>query len=258
MAPDMNWFQSSECRERRRELYRLATQFHRQSHGFGLSALYDENVEDLFERGFFKMPNGKPSMFTRIPISNYYIRRVCYYKHTFDDGYQCWFVRPFAVKLLQKRSAAILSNFAISLRERAKNSGVDITLNLDDVADYMMNWRGRAYADELPDRTYLGMIKPLYYMYASIADYNHFNHRFLSMVYLGCKDAYKRVTSRVFPLQAVIDDIVCNQEFSPRFSGYDDFISRIDKYFEAFSDNRQAEYDNRQRLKTLYKSLQLC
>lgn len=252
LAPDMDWLNTDACRQKKRELYRVATQFHRQSIGFGASALADEPVRELFERGFFKMPNGNPSMFTRIPISNYYLRKVCYYKHTLDDGYQLWLVRPFAKELLELRSASLRRNLSHHLRQVSFNAGLN-GVDFDSLSDYLLDWRGRLLADDMPEKSPLGVLRSNIYMYGSIADKNHFNMRFLSLDYLGYKDHYRPVSGRVFPVASVLDSELCNQASLPAFNGYDDFLAKIDAYNKPIDINKQAQFEHLQHLNDVWK-----
>ena len=251
IAPNIDWLSSDTAKMLRRKLYRVATQFHRQSIGFGSSILADIDLDELFDCGFFKMPNGKPNMFNRVPISNYYLRKVCYYKHTFPDGYQCWFVRPFAKRYLEKRSCSLQRNLSNYYRGLAMD--FDMQFDSDDLADYMLNYKGRLVNDDLPDKSYLSVMRPNWYVYASIADKNHFNHRFISSEYLGCKDNYRPVSCRVYPLRDVFDNLLFNQASMPRFHGYDDILSNISKRLVASNQNKQALYKHLQRIHQVAK-----
>lgn len=253
LAPDVDWVKSDKAKVLRRKLYRIATQFHRQSLGFGSSALYDDQPEDLFARGYFKMPNGKPSMFNKIPISSYYLRKICYYKFTHPDGYQEWFVRPFARDLLVLRDKAISKSLSDSYRAYSFQFGLP-SLDFDALADYVLHWRGRLNKADLPLKSPLRVLRPIWFVYASSADKNHFNHRFITDKYCGWNGHYKPVTGSCWKFKDIDSELV-SQSVDSRFDGFDDWLSQLDRHLSSIRDCEQSKFERLQQIHDVAKRI---
>ena len=249
---DVDWLVTDEARRLRSRMLRLVDVFHNQSCHFGLSALDDVDELSLFHSGFFKLPNGKPTMFDRIPISSYYLRRICYDKVTLDDGYQCWSVKPDKKFLLDLRRSSIRSNLVKSYVADCLKFNLHLTRHeIDGLVDYSLNYKGRFIADgfdvlQLGDR----IDKAKFFVYASLADKNHFGVRFVSNKYLGCKDAYLPLDGAVvFPLCEFVEQCTFNENSVPVFAGLDGKLSTVDAAVMSVSDAKQYQYDHLQSLR---------
>jgi len=267
----LDYYQSDAAKQVRRRLNRIVNQFHRQSHGFGLSAIDNVDLDELFKRGFFLLPNGKPTMYTRVPISNYYLRKLCYNKVDID-GMQLWLPREDRLCYLAMRDKSITDSYADSLRCRVLSTKINLdnfnnlstiinhyqllSTNSDNIyyniADYYLHWRGRMLAD---DYGLLSDVRnPRLFVYASNADKNHFGFRFVSNRYLGYKDNYRSIDvgTVIWKLDEFVDENSVNQLSLPCFNGYDDLINELENAELPSNVNKQLQYEHLQHLKDVY------
>lgn len=255
---DLDWLDTDDARRLKRSLIRLVDSFHNQSCHFGLSALDGVDERALFEAGFFKMPNGKPSMFNRVPISNYFLRKLCYDKVTFDDGYECWSVKPDKKYLLDIRRAAMIRNAVHQAQADITTHGLQLDKSeVSDLIDYRYNYQGRYIADGLDvleagdrfDRARL-------FVYASVADKNHFGSRFVTNRYLGWKDNYLSPDGAImFPLREFVEQNSFNECSAPMFNGYDGKLSQIDAAVATRADDVQSQFDHLQHLHEVFAKM---
>lgn len=256
---DLDWLDSDECKELRRKMLRVVGMFHNQSKHFGLSALNDISVDELFKCGFFKMPNGKPTMFNRVPISNYYLRKLCYDKVVLADGYECWTVKPDKKYLLALRRDSIRRNLFSDLLSTRLTHHVDVSSDLiSSLVDYQLDYKGRFIADgldllEIGDRFERSKL----FVYASVADKNHFGMRFVSNRYLGYKDNYLSADGAIcFPLRDFVEQTTFNENSVPFFLGYDGKLGLFSDAMLSVSDDKQYQFEHlqslRDRLSALY------
>ena len=249
---DLDWLDTDDARRLKRSLIRLVDSFHNQSQFFGLNALDDIDERDLFEAGYFKMPNGKPSMYNKVPISQYYLRKLCYDKVILDDGYECWSVKPDKMYLLDIRKAAMMRNGVNQAVADLMTYNVDVSRDdIPELVDYRYNFQGRFIADDL-DFMEIGdrRDKARLFVYASVADKNHFGMRFVSNRYLGYKDNYAPIDGAVvFPLSDFVEQCSFNESTVPRFHGFDGKLDKMDKAVAATADIHQEQFDHLQSLK---------
>lgn len=259
---DIDKLRSDEYKRLKVRMLRLVDVFHRQSRYFGLSALDGIDERSLFEAGFFKLPNGKPTMYTRIPISNYFLRKIVYAKVTLDDGYQSWSVRPDKRYLLDIRRASMCLNRVNSIKSDVLTYGLKSVFDelerpilLNDIVDYEFNYKGRFLADSyevmsLPDR----VTRARWFVYSSVADKNHFGMRFVTDRYLGYKDHYKSADGAVLlPLCDFVEAFSINENSVPGFRDYDRKLSILRDAVLELSDDRQRQYDHLQHLRRVLK-----
>lgn len=247
--------ESDEAKQIRRRLDRIVGQFHRQSQFFGYSAIRDVDLDKLFDLGFFLLPNGKPSMFTHVPISKYYLRHLLYEKRKTKDGYESWYVRPDRLHYWNMRNDSIKRSYADSLSLRfadakMQRDGVDF----NKLSDYLLNWRGHLVADDIVPKLFDSVCKANLFVYASPADKNHFGFRFICDRYLGYRDNYKPFDGVRFVscYGDFVEQMSCNQLSLPFFNGYDDLINDLENAELKSNANKQLQYEHLQHLKDVY------
>lgn len=243
---------SPRMKEIRRKLARMVNQFHRQSIGFGASALDGVDEYELFHRGFFLMPNGQSSAMSRVPISNYFLRKIAYTVDVLPDGYKTWSVRSDKKQLIELRKIAIQRNLSNSMRSLAV--GHDYDYDYDALSDYVINKQGRllgVFNDvlTLQERYKYASL----YVYRSIADYNHYNMRFVSDKYYGYKDNYHPVDGHIVSAKQFYDDNAYQD------SHYEQQLSMLyhHKHSDDYIQSRQSVYDVKQRISNVVKQFSL-
>lgn len=249
-----DWFKLDSSKDLRRRLKFLSNQFHLQSTNFGASALNCDFYE-LYKRGYFLMPNGKGSMYNKIPISQYYHRKICYDKITLDDGLQLWSLKEDKVDLIKLRQDSLFRNTSNRFREDLFHLG--ISFDSDKLADYYLNFRGRVAAP-FDEDLLLGdkLSNVTHYCYSSSSDKRHFGKRFVTNKYLGWKESYIKVDDADFYSLSDFINIYMLRDDS-RFLGFEDIIDKIDNFRFSKSFNMQDVFDYKQYLQEKYKILSL-
>lgn len=249
---DIDVLNSIEFKDYRRHLKHIVSQFHRQSIGFGVSALDNIDEIDLFECGYFKMPNGKPTMFSRIPISTYFYRKICCELVTLPDGFKSWSVRSDKIHLVEIRNRNIRRNLVNNLHVTFVNNHINDLVDCNDLADYMLDYRGRSRASMCVDYTFAQRVRSAdMFVYASSADFNHFGSRFVSSEYLGYNGSYVAPYGHFVSLADYYNHNTYYNDV------YENLLSRIESSSLVRNDSIQRAHDLRQHLNHVYKSLSL-
>lgn len=247
---DKSLIDSDEGRRFIRDLRRRVCQFHRQSHGFGLSAIQNIDIDKLFDLGYFLLPNGEPSMFTKIPITTYYLRKLCYEKVTLDDGYSLWSVRPDRRYLLEKRRDALNRRFKEQLSLRFKNACLSPVNSIDEVGDYMLNRRFRfrsCFNEILTIGERLDMAD--IFMYSSSSDKSFFGRRVWSDRYVGYCRHYFGLSDAVLN---TLDCLVSQVQYD---SSFENDISLLESVEMKINSDVQKRYEIVERATDVARSV---
>lgn len=252
---DLDFLRTDAGRKLKQKLVRLVDSFHNQSQFFGLSALDGVDERELFECGYFKMPNGKPNMFNKVPISSYFLRKIAYDKVILHDDYECWTVRLDKKYLIDLRKARMKRNAVNQLKADVINHNIEVLRDASDelltrLVEYRYDYQGRQFGanDELLEiGTRFNRAK--WFVYASSADKAHFGVRFVSDRYLGYKDNYNSPAgATIIPLKKFVEANVISEKSAKRFTGFDGKLSLIDDAVAMTADDRQLQYDHLQHL----------
>ena len=251
---NIDLLRSVEFKRLRQSLRRMVCPFHRQSLGFGISAIYDESAFDIINRGCFLMPNGNPSLYNKIPISNYYLRKLCYEVLQLDDGYKAWSIRPDCLELIKLRDRKIRERAYDSLRNRFDTVGYHPDCDLVKLTEYLFDYCGRHVAPSFEYRTLLDkQYHANLYCYGSSADMAYFGQRFVNSEYLGYNRHYfsyfgDRVSQKVY-----FDMFSYNQFSRDDWNGFDDILQRLQDLEMARTVSCQSAYDTRMRVNQIAK-----
>lgn len=185
---DEGWLDSYDGRKYRNDLLRLVGQFHRQSKGFGLSAL--KGI--AFGVPIVTMPD-LDKVVASIPLPMYYKRKL--YQYQVDiDGQKFWTWNDDGVRFLQKRESETIDLLAKRLMSIVATYKVPTTIlgnnTLHDVANYMVTERGFFTRSKEIASLATKLDSPLLFNYVTHCDDVQFGKKFLSYDYYGVKDAY--------------------------------------------------------------------
>lgn len=184
---DSSWIDSYDGRKYRRDLLRYVGQFHRQSRGFGISALSECEGVDMVT-----MPD-LDKVVCRIPLPMYYKRKL-YQEQITIDGQRFWSYTEKGIEWLKKRESVTIHLLANRLQGLVSTYHVDTSMlrgyNLHDVARYMVTGRGfftlsdsiASLSDKLQGQ--------LMFNYVTQVDYEQFGLQFISNDYYGVKNNY--------------------------------------------------------------------
>lgn len=242
-------FLSSECGKRvSRRVCAHLNQFHRQSLGFGLSALRDMDIDEIMRTNIMKMPDYRNSVL-RIPLSTYYKRKL-FYQLVEVDGVKCWQPTELGLQYLDIRKTDLRSILFERFKVAAKNNNVVIDDDtIKRLVFYILERRGRIKSDldSLPiieDR----LKEDLIYKYVTSCDKENFGQRFVTSQYLGNKLNYDN--------ESLYYSISLN-DFITQYVYFDDDLESILFKLEKkkTAENIQSAYDRKQELSKLYKEL---
>lgn len=244
---------NASYRDYRNKLKRVVNQFVLSSHGFGSYAIKNIDIEQLFRRGFFVMPALRSAnMITRIPISYYFVRKLCYELITLDDGSKMWSIREDSKNIMDLRRDKILQSAFNDFYLRFKAANISVK-DLGGFIDYFYNRRGRWWVSnsKIQAKTLPEKLDSVHlYGYLSRSDVSNFGVRFVTSKYLGsCQSGYKSADN-VSPL--LLSD--CYSFLYPDNPKYEAIIQSLKDKETLLNIKRQNKFDVVQRLQSLYLS----
>lgn len=247
---DPLYFKTEAGRLLKRRLFNLARQHHRQSCGFGSSAIRDVDFTELYKRGHFVL-RGADGQFVRFPISQYFHRKICYDKVWLDGSY-CWSLKVSALPLVELRKQHVRKYLTDFYRVHLSQI-VPLFHSVDDLVTYVTDYKGRQKGvfDESP---FLG---------DRMANSNRFVYRFSSSdvvvdKYLGNSSGPYRVVDGV-TIQSFKDYCVENaidDSFACWMRGFDKVLADLSSYLSSL-DHSQDVFDSKQLIRNKYKQLKL-
>lgn len=182
------WFKrnNADLTPRKVRIRRLRSrigQFHRQSLGFGLSAIKHIDVDDVVARGYLVyQPYG--SLPLKVPLSTYFKRKLlqeCIYIGTKP----VWQLNDDGKRLADAQRLRNTIAVAKQIGEDVLNAKWCWTQDMiNELADYVVNLRGRSKHGTLAAAS-LTDKDDLVYAYTSTKDKSHFGSRFVCSEYLG-------------------------------------------------------------------------
>lgn len=224
---------------------RQLCQFHRQSRGFGLSAITDININELVERGYFIMPD-KDKVTVKVPISNYFKRKLfqCQVK---IDGNRYWQLTDVGLHYRDLLNTSVLQSLTSDFQSVVDT--FNLPYNAPLLADYVVNKRGYVnVCDSLPPPLSLYVDDVSLFSYSTRCDYDHFHGmKFVSTSYLGVCNRYNsdHVPLDAMPVKKFIADYVYMDELAEKQ------LKDLYSYKYKLNHGKQELFDTKQRLASL-------
>ena len=202
-----NWLRSAEGRKFVNKLNRLFGQFHLQSLGFGLGALSNVDLLELFDTGSLFIPDNK-TVVMRVSLPTYYKRKL-FYQQVVVDGVKYWCPTDFGKQYLKYRQTKLFEHVKMQYQDIIRHH----CLNFDssNIAHYVCFKRGRLkglLSEDVWIDDKLDKLPNLLYNYVTPADYRHFKLYFVSNVYHGGLKNYSDSAVSCIPLSKFIEDNV--------------------------------------------------
>lgn len=241
---DDNWLESVNAARVRQLLKRRCNQFHRQSTQFGATALRDIDLNKLFKDGCLYMPDSQ-SVVMPIGLPTYYKRKLFY--HTIKvDGNIMWHPTELGYQYLKFREKANFDNLVD--RFSAVDAQFQLHFDSKNLADYVLNIRGRIKSDNPPSTIEERLQNIDFYNYVTQSDREHLGQVGLIRDFIGNSTiGYTR--------QSLGGHFKCTY-FSSHFCFVDqEKEKQLDKIYQlvAYVDkSKQDAYELRQHLTNLY------
>lgn len=222
---------SKEYKKVLSDVRKYSCQFHRQSEGFGLSALSDprNSLDNIVRSGCLKMTS-RNGVIKSIPLPNYFARKLFYDLTRAVDGSLHWILNENGIDYrlqrletsldyLSSRFQDIYSNLAVYRPKTANFDSVHIDNLLAgrswrDFAIYLLCYRGRVLPSK-KDLNYRSFYKTsllpfwdnVYYNYSTSKNVKKYGNKFLSL--LDVERIYTFLPSRVIsPNRATISEVI--------------------------------------------------
>lgn len=243
------WLDSPHAKRVRMKYARLVSQFHRQSIGYGLSYLRDVDIMDFESINNVFMPDSK-KVHLSIPLPNYFKRKL-FYRVVKIDGNDTWIPTNIGMAYLHFRNKQLLPD--LTNRFVAACHQLGVCYNSKKLADYVLNYRGRIHAAELPIDPLDKFSNPSLFNYSTLSDREHLEKLGLSRLFAGNNTLGYRY-SKLFRRIPFKDFIKGNVILIPEYE------RQLDELYGAFcrvNDKRQEAFELRQHLVNLYHHLGL-
>lgn len=243
------WLDSPHAKRVRQRYARLVGQFHRQSKNYGASFMQNVDITDFSNLLEITMPDSN-KVSLKIPLPQYYKRKF-FYDVVNIDGNDTWIPNKLGQEFLKFCDKRLLDN--LSRRFHASNAQAKVSFDNDKLADYVLNYRGRIRAVELPSNPLDKYNYPTFYNYSTLSDREHLENLGISVHYVGnntigyrSNKLYQRIKFKDFIARYVIID-----------DDYEKQLEIYSKSYQTISDKRQDGYELRQHLTNLYHHLGL-
>ena len=175
------WIDSPHAKRVRQKYSRLVCQFHRQSKEYGASYMRDVDITDFSSINELSMPDSN-KVHLKIPLPQYYKRKF-YYKVENIDGNDVWMPTDLGMLYLQSRNKLLLSD--LENRFRAANVQAGTNFDYKKLAEYVMLFRGRIRAVELPKSPLDKYETVSLFNYSTFSDREHLDNLGLTSRYAG-------------------------------------------------------------------------
>lgn len=230
-------------------IHRVLDMFHRQSVGFGLSAIDNIDIDRLVETNSLCVRDCE-QVVMRISLPTYYKRKLFQEKTEFK-GMQCWQLNALGVEFQSRRHDVIKKR----IKERLDVDCLNYDLqNVDTqrLTDYMLDERGctsAPFSEPLTVDEKKQYEPYLFYSYSTPSDVQRFKQRMVTeswhgSVQTGYDDHLVGVPFNDFVALHVMFDSDC-----------ENWIRQLELSSFACNLGRDNAYSKRQHLTELYKSL---
>lgn len=205
----------------RRRIIRCIGQHHRQSLGFGLSALRDVDMIDLMRTGTLKyQPYGELPLNVQLPA--YYKRHLCQ-RQIVVDGKRVWTYTDDGIKLANRLNELALSRTIDELNSLSLTGGYHWhQSDIVELSDYVVNKRGRLmHGDTSIVSLDTRLQSDVVYKYSSDLDASVYGSRFVSPDNLGNDVLGYQLPQNVVSLKDYIrDHVFKDSRLEPMFKDY--------------------------------------
>lgn len=240
------WMMSEDGKKYKRDLNRHLNQFHRQSLGFGASAIQTMDVDEIMRTNIITIPDGK-KVVNRIGLPMYY-RRKLFYNVLDIDGLKTWCPTDLGKVYLQRRKEDRLNRLINEYCVAGVNYG--FVCDPVELSNYVVNQRGRIKGVFKEDATILDKLDTqLIFNYVVGSDKSHFGKKFLSKSYLGFTNNYNDCE---FDSQDISTFIAENVYFDRQ---KEEMLSKFDELRSSYIKTSQKVFDLKQELRQKYKDL---
>lgn len=229
------------------KIAREVDQFHVQSLHFGELALRDIDYDELIRTGCVRMPSHQ--VISLVPFCDYYQRKLFYDKYQLHGNYG-WQLNRFGQDFKRKRKPFLKKQLSSRLACLAILANVDV--DSDELADYILDYRGRYRDTKFPESTIEERIDSVtHYVYATQSDKEIVGVG-VSLEFLGnSKVGYSPFSSEIIKIK----------DFIAKYVYLDNEKETILKKLSSSVDNinkqSQSYYSRIQELKSLYKQFLL-
>lgn len=231
----------------RRAYARVVEQYHRQSLGFGLSALDEINVDDIIKTGTLTVADAS-QIVMRIALPTYYKRKL-FYEQVVYRGSKMWQLTPVGQCYKSARDAQLVDRL-IKLYEA---SAINNHIKVDAVAlaNYVVHQRGRLNVGNInsinhdPIITEKAQLPNNIYNYVTSSDFAQYHLRGVTSSWLGTAQ-----TGFIFPFASftLSKDFVNKYVYlNPEYERQLDQLQQREK--------KQEVFNHKQELTQLYKVL---
>lgn len=281
-----NWRSFEDNKELRSQMARYTSQFHRQSQGFGLSALMYNDVKDVIRTGLLKMPD-RNLVVRRIPIPTYYARKLFYTLSKDFRGKPQWQLTPQGCQMMLNKMNDSIQRLTFKFKDwydslhllcpysfdfiRSRVSGLLDNRTFTQFAEYILAYKGRIIPVDYIDKHSSVHSVPPPLDYILTLQYEDGLPAFLynspsepikkpcvSLFWYGDKDSPKSVPKcpSVDSLTDYATRNVINQSFFHAFRNFDDLFDLYCSSLLSHSIAKQDGFDLKQHLKDINKCLQ--
>lgn len=260
---------SSEAYSYKLRLSHEMCQFHLQSHDYGIEALNDLDYNELLRTGMMEMPTTDLNVKLHIPLPTYYNRKLHYTPYIID-GSRCWILNDLGKEYKRRTNKRVVdftarrfTNWYNSLKtngllaDYVKSNRFDFSVDLKELANYLINDRGR-FRGELDYSTIVDKLKDatdtLNFVYSTRRDKEHFGKRFVTNTYqgnffIGYNDYHPQGDYCSLKKYEI-----CHCYYR---SDFEVFLSYYEESLKELNKQKQLVFDEKQRLRKMYKSF-LC
>lgn len=245
-----SWCGSYSGKKLKADLLRLVDQFHRQSQGFGLSALESVDLNELEKTGKLTMPD-KNRVIRTIPLPKYYERKL-YERLVTYDGVRVWEPTDDGMRYRRLKDARSVKLLSAKYSNLIREYNLDIHVDTEKLARYVVYYRGRLDGSIAADVRFSDKINlpDLFYNYCTPTDKALFHGAFVSHDFVGCQGLYySHCLDNAIPMSVFIQKYVINSEKKPQFKGFDAILDRLRVAQIERNKSKQASFDLHQRLK---------
>lgn len=241
------WIDTVHAKRVRQRYARLVGQFHLQSKNFGASYLQDIDVTDFTAVNNTFMPDDN-KVHLRLSLPQYYKRKM-YYEVKKIDGNDTWIPTKLGLQYLQYRDNQLLKD--LENRFIAANHQIKKSYDAKKLSDYVLNYRGRIRAVNLPSNPLDKYEHPSLFCYVTPSDREHLDKLGLSVRFVGNNTIGYRASK--LPARIRFKDFI--DRYVIIDNNYEQQLKELYEGFTRVNDKRQEAYERKQHLVNLYHHL---
>lgn len=239
----------SNFEDTRRKLVREVQEFHTQSQGFGISALSEVDLLDLFRTGTLIMPDCEKHH-RRLSLPKYYERKLFEEQIEFQ-GYRIW--QPTRLGKLWRRRKLELS--ARSLLDKMTvirdQYGINSNVDLPELVRYVTYYKGRlkGHLSEILSFEDKLKLPNLIFNYSTPTDIALFGEAYITTEFNGMQSTYySAYLENAIPVKWWIRQNVITEADNPRWRGFDSALSAYHRKLAELGRSKNAAFELKQRL----------